>query len=143
MTKRLVSNHGHPRWRVDFGKKLINGKWKRHVKFFTDEVAADKAIRAAEKDQSTVGKKWLDLPAEVRAKTVDLLDEMEASGYTIAQVWDAFRIERLTPVDETKRRSFTKAIPEFVEMLKRTNKRQAYIDSCEAYLSQFARGREE
>lgn len=142
MIKKLVKNHGKPRWKVDFGKQLIEGRWKRHVKFFAEETDADKAMRAAEKDRAAIGKRWTQLPPEERAKVVEVLEEMAAAGHSLAQVWDAFRIERMTPVDETKRRTLRQAIDELLVAKRSTNKRESYIESLEQYLSQFARGRE-
>lgn len=140
MTIRPVQNHGNLRFRVDFGK---GADGNRHVEFFDTEAKAKAAFNKAAKDTEAVGKRWANLPAEDRLAVVKTLDEMREAGVSLAQVWQAYRIERMCPVGSAHRRSLRQSIDELLTAKRNANLRRSYLRGLEQYLRLFARGREE
>ncbi len=64
---------------------------RRRRKYFLDRKEAEKALTQAEKVAREVGRAWVDLPPGKRADVVFILNEVEARGLTLRQVWDGYR----------------------------------------------------
>lgn len=131
-----TTNHGNPRWRVDFGR--IGGK--RRVKFFTTKTAAEHAMNMALKARAEVGEHWMELSPKQRANVLMVVGEIEQAGLTIEKVWETFKAEKLRPVETNV--TLEAAIKEMLAAKRLANRRPRYIKSLQSYLGLFARGRE-
>ncbi len=138
MKIQQVTKHGNPRWRVDFG--LIDGK--RKVNFFKTEKEAELAANRSERDQKKIGDRWADLSPANRGEVVKILGEVKDAGLTLAQVWTAYKTDKLTPVDEAHSRTLRQVINELEPAKRASNKSSDYIKGLISYLNQFASGRD-
>lgn len=142
MKKTSVTLNGQPRIRVDFGIRQDGPRKRRVIRHFRTQAAADAAIFADRKASETVGKKWVDLPAQERAGVVEVLAEMKSAGHTLRAVWQAFRSERMAAPDAPKVPTLAQCIDELIETKRRGNKRESYLRRLDHYLGMFAKGRE-
>jgi integrase len=135
MKLRKAEINGLQGWCVDYGKR--DGKRRRQ--YFLEEKDALKALRKAQRDIVTLGRRWGDMAPEKRADAVTIINEIEAAGHTLRKVWDSFR-NGASMSDETK--PLSEAITELVKTKTAANRRRAYVASLEQYLRRWSKGQE-
>lgn len=135
MKIRAANVNGKAGWVVDIGVR--DGRRRR--KYFLDRKEAEKALTQAEKVAREVGRAWVDLPPGKRADVVFILNEVEARGLTLRQVWDGYRSGTQANVTEM---TLGQSIMELIKAKAGANRRKVYLASLEQYLNRFAAGRE-
>ena len=123
-------------WVLDCGQR--DGKRRRQ--YFKTQKEVEKAFHDAEKEQMAVGRRWAQVPAEQRVDVVTVLNEIEAAGHTLRDVWDGFRSGIGATAGETK--PLGAAIAELIKVKTAANRRPAYVSSLEQYLLRWAKGQE-
>lgn len=136
MKVRQTEINGTSGWLLDYGKR--DGVRRR--RYFHSEVDAKKALREAQKEAVAVGRRWAYLPPEQRAEVVTIINEIEAAGLTLRNVWDGFRNGVAASLTESK--PLSEAIAELVKTKTAANRRPAYVASLEQYLVRWAKGQE-
>lgn len=136
MKIREADINGSPGWCLDLGKR--DGKRRR--RYFATEDEAKQALKDAQKEVSAVGRRWAHLAPERRLDVVSILQEIEAAGHTLRAVWDGFRNGAAAGVEEVK--PLSEAITELIKAKTSANRRPAYVDSLEQYLTRWAKGQE-
>lgn len=137
MKIRKTDYGGRIRWELDAGQ--IDGRRRRF--FFSNKRAAKTKAGQLKADRNQIGRQWAHLPAAERRRTVEILGQIQAAGYTLKQVWESFKEGgAAVPVVETPLR---KAIDEVVKAKRAANRRETYLTELERYLNLFAKGREQ
>src|SRR5262245_46442400 len=136
MKIRQTKRHGQTLWELDMGR--IDGQRRRL--FFKKRKAARLKMAEMKSDFDAAGRRWTNLPPAAKAKIIAILDEIEAKGLTLDQVWDAYKSGKVSHMKVKK--LLSKAIEEVLEAKKAANRRPAYLAELGRYLRLFARGRE-
>src|SRR6516225_5310603 len=123
-------------WVLDLGVR--DGKRRRQ--YFSARGNAVKALRKARRDAAAVGRAWTHLSPKRRADAVAIIGEIDAAGLTLRQVWETYRNGAGATVTGSK--SLSEAIADLVEAKRKANRREAYVDSLEQYLTRWAKGQE-
>jgi len=136
MKIRQTERHGKALWELDTG--LIDGQRRRF--FFKKEKAARLKMAEMKSDFDAAGWRWTSMASSAKAKIIGILDEIEAAGLTLDQVWDAYQSGKISHTDTKK--TLSEAIDEVLEAKKGANCRPTYLAELARYLRVFARGRE-
>ena len=128
--------NGAAGWVLDLGVR--DGKRRRQ--YFSARGNAVKALRKARRDAAAVGRAWTHLSPKRRADAVAIIGEIDAAGLTLRQVWETYRNGAGATVTGSK--SLSEAIADLVEAKRKANRREAYVDSLEQYLTRWAKGQE-
>jgi site-specific recombinase XerD len=136
MKIRQTERHGKAVWELDTG--LIDGKRRRL--FFKKRKAAGLKMEEMRSDFDSAGRRWTSTASNAKARIIGILDEIDAKGLTLEQVWDAYRSGKVSRTATKKR--LAEAIDEVLEAKKAANRRPAYLAELGRYLRVFARGRE-
>jgi site-specific recombinase XerD len=136
MKIRQTTRHGNLVWELDTG--VINGERRRL--FFKKEKAARLKIAEIKSDFDAAGRRWTSMASSTKAKIIQILDEIEAKGLTLEQVWDAFQSGKVSRIESN--RNLSETISEVLAAKKAANRRPKYLAELGRYLRVFARGRE-
>jgi integrase len=121
---------------VDAG--TVDGRRRRL--FRATEAQARALSKQISQDRKEAGRSWTNLDARGRARAVGILAEIRRAGFTLDQVWDAFRLGQTAPA--LKPTPLRQVIQEVIAAKFAANRRREYIQSLEWFLTRFARGRE-
>lgn len=133
-TTRTTAN-GKVRWVADLGN--VNGQRVR--RYFRTRREADAEVATARLQRQQAGDVWLSLTAAERLDAARVIMEARARGMTIGQLLHAHdnHAPRLPRV------SLRDAVNVTVATKRAGGRRERYLAGLEAYLTAFAKGREE
>src|ERR1044071_9059140 len=127
MKIRQTTRHGNVVWELDTG--IIDGQRRRM--FFNKEKAARLKMAEVEADFAAAGRRWSSTVSSDKAKIIRILDEIEAKGYSLEQVWNTFQAGKITCSQSAKKLS--DGIDEVLEIKKAANRRPAYLAELARY----------
>ena len=87
MKIRQTKRNGKVVWELDTG--VIDGQ--RHRFFFNKEKSARLKMAEMRSDFDAAGRRWTTMTSSARARIIHILDEIEAKGFSLEQVWEAFQ----------------------------------------------------
>jgi integrase len=136
MKIRSITVKGVDYWQLDVG--LVDGKRVRHS--FRSRKAAEKKRGEIEESRNLVGKRWTELDGDTRQQTLTILAEMATAGITLPSLWNGYKVGLIKPLEQSI--PLGDAIKHLLKTKREGGRREAYADSLEYYLNQFAHGRE-
>jgi integrase len=122
---------------VDYGVR--DGKRRRHYVLSLEKAKA--ALARGKRDADALGRRWAEIEPAKRRDLVELLDEVNAAGLTLREVWTAYR--KGAHIAPTGRITLRETIEKMLASKLANGRDQEYVKNMRQALDKFAAGQGE